>query len=76
MTTTFEQMEDDRIRATKPGPDIVEMFTVEDLQRRHMNALEMIEEARTAANEIVDLMQAVNDSKDIAVTIDDIPDKL
>ena len=74
--TMYKLLEDGRIEMTKPSPDRVEMFTVEDLKSRHTEAINMTESFKAEANEVVDVMTAINASPDIDITITDIPEKI
>jgi len=73
---TYELLGDGRVEMTKPIPDQVESFTIEDLRLRHASAVGMMESFKTEANDIVDLMIDINTSPDIVITIIDIPEKI
>ena len=51
-------------------------ISVSDLKRRHSRLLEEISRTQIEADKLVDEIQAINDDKNIALTIKDIPAKL
>jgi len=73
---TYKLLEDGRIEMTKPSPDHVESFMIEDLRLRYTSAVDMMNNFKTEANDVVDLMIDINASPDIDITITDIPEKI
>jgi len=67
--------EDVEIKITETR-DVERYASVSQLKRQHANILQEIERMKAEADEVVSELQAINDDKDISITVKDIPARL